>query len=115
MALATLTRELPPQERRPAEEALADLTRDPVYGVRLGAVQALAQVGVGAAAVQRARGSITVQDQPTVERALKSIRRSGDAPEVAKLREQVETLTGRLQKLEARLNELADKPEESAG
>ena len=112
MALAQAARFGDADQRRTALEALADLTRDPVYAVRLGAVQALATLGEsgGHDAIEKAIPSFAGQDEPRVRRAATRLRASAKtSTPTAKLEKQLEELRDRLRKVSGRLDRLEAK------
>lgn len=102
-ALAAAARFQEEGPRAEAREKLADLVRDPEYGIRVAAAMALRALGDPAAvpAMEDATRSLAGQDRPRVRRAIRALQKEGRGPEgLDKLREQVEELTEKLRKLQ---------------
>ena len=95
-------------EREDAVGRLTDLTRDPVYGVRMAAARGLAALGEaggrhGLAAVET---TLAQQDVPRVRRAGKALAGSGPATSTVKASQRTEALEDELRKLRHRLEAL---------
>ena len=113
-ALATAARWQPEGPRKQSMEKLVDLTRDPDYGIRMAAINALKGLGELAAipAMEAATRSLAGQDRPRVRRAIRAMRRARKAPEgTAKLRKQVEELTEKLRKLRHKVDLMEERNE----
>ena len=98
-------------------EKLVDLTRDPDYGIRMAAINALKGLGELAAipAMEAATRSLADQDRPRVRRAIRAMRRARKGPEgAAKLRKQIEELTEKLRKLQHKVDLLDERSKAQA-
>ncbi len=116
-ALATAARWQEEGPRKQTMEKLVDLTRDPDYGIRMAAINALKGLGELAAipAMEAATRSLADQDRPRVRRAIRAMRRARKGPEgAAKLRKQIEELTEKLRKLQHKVDLLDERSKAQA-
>ena len=93
--------------RQQALEALSDLVRDPTVGVRGAAGRALQTLGEsgGLAAMETLCHHLPPQEVPRVRKAMAALAKAGEeGPLVAGLRKELEGITGKLRKLEQRLD-----------
>ena len=93
--------------RQQALEALSDLVRDPTVGVRGAAGRALQALGEsgGLAAMETLCHHLPPQEVPRVRKAMAALAKAGEeGPLVAGLRKELEGVTGKLRKLEQRLD-----------
>ena len=106
-ALGTLGHVLERGDRERVRDRIVDLLRDPIERVRRAALGSLETLGDAEAigAIESFRGSVSEQEQMTVDRVLSTLR-GEDRPRVVALEKHVEDLEAKLRKLGAVVDRL---------
>lgn len=97
--------------RRPTEERLVELTRDPRLEVRMAAARALVNLDARSAipALEALKGTVADQEWPEVDGWIATLRKSGGGADSAKQREEIKELRRTVRGLEERLSGLEAK------
>jgi aminopeptidase N len=110
LGLGAAASALDKRARRPFEEALVDLLRDPEPWTRAHAARALRSAGARHAsdALEAYRRTVPLQEQVVIDEILRSLRAS-EEPKALSVERQLEELQGKYRKLHEKLQSLQDK------